>query len=198
MKQAALYVGAGRDVVEPLSLPCRTFVFVDSLPATQQPQFDDQFAQRDLAFVTDVVQGLKSKGFSLSVGDDNPRDLTPRVLTFTNEDDGREAFYHISTGFPDNVSDQLIDHIHHCDVLIDAGHHPHAVLLDIMRPDFTLVCYPGTYYGPRSDREEPMNVIDALRGKANLDIWLIEGRKCLSMSTIDDVDRHTRSLVRNP
>ena len=181
MAQAkALYIGAGEDVLQPIeTLPeIRHFVFVDSLPATQQPGFIYAHTQRDPLFKNVVKLRLASIGFrevETEYLSSDAIDWThPHVVRYQNKETGKTVLYYMSYGFPQDLEFDLATHFHSATHVILCGHHPHQVLLDFLPKKITWVCYPGTCYGKEECEDE--SIVRALYDRKDLDIVLIPHR----------------------
>lgn len=169
MKQpaCAVYVGAGRDVDPIRLLPeIEAFVFVDSLPSTQQPGC---IFMRDPLFGQAVAEALAGLGFVEQRGGSKAViDCTrPHVRRFENPRTRRTVLYFMSYGFPIDVDFELATHLHACTHVIHRGHHPDKALLDFVPLGFKLACFPDTDYGADS---EPDSIVQELYGRDDLDI----------------------------
>lgn len=202
----AVYIGAGKDVVRPIRvLPdVRTFIFVDSLPATQQPGTLYAHTQRDPTFRAAIVSRLAKLGFThvgispVSLMEDDadfhsntdtddtaliPATLTltdvqdwtqPHVYTFVHPKTQNRVQYYFSYGFPNDLEFELATHLHQCTHLIHCGHSTHQSVLDFLPKRFTLVCFPGSYYGEKESEDTCLT--RALYPREDLDIRLIYHR----------------------
>lgn len=171
-KLCAVYVGAGRDV-EPIRLlpEVKTFVFVDSLPSTEQPGC---IFMRDPLFGQTVAEALAGLGFVEEKKTKDTKDtkvavdcMRPHARTFENAKTRQTLHYFMSYAFPQNVDFELATHLHACTHVIDRGHHADKVLLDFVPRKFQLLCFPGTYYGADSEED---SIVQELYDRDDLDI----------------------------
>jgi hypothetical protein len=168
--KCAVYVGAGSDVRPILALPnVKTFVYVDALPMHDQPLKEDwKPSMMHANFTSEVDAEMKSNGFEVMgydvhvsapaverVLDVLKRDIVdqcyPFRRTYVGGDQTILYYFNCPTPACNNLLEQVMSALK-CDLLVSAGHNPHASLLDIL-PDTctTFAGLPGTVYGNADD-----------------------------------------------
>ena len=131
----AVYIGAGEDVVRPIQSFSRvqTFVFVDSLPSTRAPGSELWYTQRDINFISRVINKLRRIGFRV-VKEDGfivSEWCQPHVMRFVHRN-GKMVYYYMSYEFPKDVCFDLGTHFHLCDYFIIGGFDSHMCVLDFL------------------------------------------------------------------
>jgi hypothetical protein len=172
----AVYIGAGLDVRPVRAMKhIQKFVYVDSRPATQQPEFDLKYNQYSERFVHDFCRKMESMDFDWTYPVTNDpgercgcltkssrKNTRPFVVRFFNKDTNVELEYHLNTPFPMMISDDLKKEVGKADTLIVAGYHPHECVLDMMTKPVNVVCWEGTWYGNEEHEDCKDSVIRRL------------------------------------
>lgn len=142
----AVYVGAGLDVRPIRALTNVTkFIYIDSLPSTQQPEFDKKYKQYDKTFINNFCRKMEALDF-----DWDEISLSKTTKPFTIHFRGRNDVvidYYMNTPFPSCLCGEVKKEIAEANTLIVAGFHPHECILGMMKKPVNVLCWEGTWYG---------------------------------------------------
>jgi hypothetical protein len=142
----AVYIGAALDVRPIRALKhIRHFIYIDSLPATQQPDYDLQHTQYQSAFMDRFCCKMEAMNFDWVVHD-WPTNTLPFRVQFVRKGDHTVVEYYMNTPFPKAVDDKLRTVLTTADTLIIACFHPHQCIIDMMKKPVSVVCWEGTCY----------------------------------------------------
>lgn len=162
MSSVVVYIGAGLDV-RPIKVlqNVKKFIYIDSLPSTQQPTLDKKNQQYSKTFIIDFCR--KMEGLGLGFDWNLPPQITntcfaskitsPLKISFENKM-GICVDYYMNTPFSSNISEELRKELSHADTLVIAGFFPDECILEMMNTPVHIICWQGTYYDDDDDDDD--------------------------------------------
>ncbi len=165
----ALYIGTGLDISPIQYLThIKEFVFVDSLPRTSSESEDltltesngfvDKFKQYvvnfgfELVSEKELIKYVQSK-YTITQSiyyrfnkNKIPKYINPTLLHFVNVKTNQKIKYYVSTRFPNNLTNELIEDIKSCDSMIINGLDYPKTILELVPKNITLFAWTGNKY----------------------------------------------------
>ena len=159
----AVYIGSGLDIrpIKYLENKIKLFIYIDSLPTTEHPDFDkdclcnvcieyrENYNFYNKNFIQDLLLEMKKNNLDTII-------TTSNKIIFINSQTKVEVRYYINTAFPRDF-EIIKSEIINSDILIIAGHYPYKDILKYYDQK-ELICWEGTVY-TKEDIEEAFSNI---------------------------------------
>lgn len=195
MTHKALYIGAGLDVRPIRALShIKDFLYIDSRPSTQQPEWDKSYRQYDSSFAHEF--SLKMEAMDFTFDDFNIHKHHPFLVRYTKQDKRVTYLFNtpfLSSGLPMHFSNDMLKDF---DTLIVAGFSPHKNIIQYMKKPIHIICFEGTCYSEDDSDDSKDTITDAMH-KTNTDIASITLFKkayvpyvCKDIKEVVDMTKH--------
>jgi ssDNA-binding Zn-finger/Zn-ribbon topoisomerase 1 len=186
-----VYVGAGLDVRPIRVLPnVKKFIYIDSLPATEQYGFDKKYSQYKPNFVNDFNRKMERLDFDWNFKYPRGKYIKPFKAVYKKDDD-TEVCYYMNASFPEQITEEIKKDVEEANILVVAGHHPHESVLDMMKSPEKIMCWEGTWYGNEEYDDCEKSVIRQLYTQPQKGIKLQYYKKvyeCHDFDTIAEIE----------
>jgi hypothetical protein len=123
-----VYIGAGLDIIPLIVLNhIKEYIYIDSRPQSEYGMlyYDDKTMYRK-TFISELKNILKNNNYKLKIE-------TKNYLEYTNND--KTLKYHISTAFPEMITDELKNTFNKSENLMIAGFDPNKKIITEFMPN---------------------------------------------------------------
>lgn len=148
----AVYVGAGLDVIPYSTLKDITkFICIESLPKYGYGLEENENSDNEYFYIewlTELTDKMTSIGYVKHTEDID-------LIIFKKKD--QIVKYYYNTIFP-KINDNLLSELSNVSAVIDIGHHPNKILLELIQNNFDMFCSTTTYY--KIDEYKEDNIFD--------------------------------------